>query len=408
MKMKMKRIATITLGLGLLATPAVMAGDYDPQGHLYGTVVTDGDRSYTGFLRWGTEETFWDDHFNSTKEDLPYLEEHRQEKRRRNKIKIFGFTVGYRWEDYQTTRMFIARFGDIDHIDVRRGQKIKVTMKDGSVFDMEGGSNDVGATVTVWDDTLGEVDIEWEKIDSVDFKPTPASAEPPGRRLYGRVETGEGTFKGYIQWDLQECLTIDKLDGETDDGDLSIEMGKIRSIEKRNRRGSNVELTDGREFVLEGTNDVNSSLRGINVEDERYGRLKISWDAFERVDFEEAPDSGNSYDSYKGSGPLTGSITDYDGGSHSGRMIYDLDEEAGWELLNGSLEGIELNIPFEAIRSIEPQKDDESKVVLKNGEELVLHDGQDVSERNDGIVVFRDNGRERHIPWDQVQQVQFD
>ena len=93
--MKLKRIAIFLLGLGLLLTPAAAADKAGPQGHLYGTVVTDSDRSYTGLLRWGTEETFWDDHFNSTKEGLPYLEEHARENRRRNRVKIFGITVGY-------------------------------------------------------------------------------------------------------------------------------------------------------------------------------------------------------------------------------------------------------------------------------------------------------------------------
>jgi hypothetical protein len=406
--MNTKRIAIIVTGLMLLGILPAVADQDGPHGFIYGTIETDSDRTYTGLLRWGTEETFWGDLFNSSKEDLPYLEEHAKEKRRRNRIKVFGITVGYRWEDYSSSRMFIARFGDIDEIEVGRGSKIEVTMKDGTTYAMEGGSNDIGATITVWDDALGEVKLDWDNIEHIDFQSTPAGVDPPAYRLYGEVQTDEGSFEGYVQWDVQECLSIDKLDGDTDDGDMSIEMGKIKAIEKRNRRGSTVELKDGREFVLEGTNDVDSSMRGVWVDDPRYGRVKISWEAFERVEFRELDTSGPSYDDYGPAKALTGTVTDYDDTDHTGRLIFDLDEEFGWELLNGSADDVEYNIPFAMIRSIEPQRDDESKLVLKNGEELMLGDGQDVSESNDGVVVMRDNGRETYLSWDEIKKVEFD
>jgi hypothetical protein len=60
------------------------------------------------------------------------------------------------------------------------------------------------------------------------------------------------------------------------------------------------------------------------------------------------------------------------------------------------------------IRVIEPQGDDESRVVLKNGEVLELGEGQDVSENNDGVVVLGENDRETYISWDEVKRVEFD
>jgi hypothetical protein len=406
--MNTRQTLILILGLALLGSPSAAADKAGPHGYLYGTVETESGHEYTGLLRWGTEEAFWDDLFNSTKADLPYLDEHRQEKRRRNRIKIFGITVGYRWDEMISSRMFIARFGDIEEIEVVRGEKIKVTMKGGEIFTMEGGSNDIGATVTVLDDSLGVVKLEWDRIDRIDFKSTPSDIRPPAYRLYGAVETEEGTFEGHIQWDVQECLSTDELDGETDDGDLSIQMGRIAAIEKRNRSGSFVELKDGRKMVLEGTNDVDSSLRGIHVEDPRYGRVKISWDAFERVEFREVDHSGRGYDDYKPARQLKGTVTDYEGHTRTGELVFDLDEMKSWEILNGDLGGVEFYIPFGMIRSVEPQRGDASKVVLKNGEELTLAAGQDVSESNDGVVVLHENGREAYLPWDEVQRVEFD
>jgi hypothetical protein len=406
--MNTKRTLIAALGLALLCSIAAAAEKPGPHGYLYGTVATESGHEYTGLLRWGTEETFWDDLFNSIKKDLPYLEEHRRETRRRNRIKIFGITVGYRWDDVATSRMFIARFGDIQEIEVVRGDKIEVTMKGGEVYKMEGGSNDVGATITVLDDSLGVVKLEWDRIERVVFEPTPSSVRPPAYRLYGEVETEEGTFEGHIQWDVQECLSSDELDGETGDGDLSIQMGRIKAIEKRNRNGSLVELKDGRKMVLEGTNDVDSSLRGIYVEDPRYGRVKISWDAFERVEFREVDRSGRGYEDYGPARRLRGTVTDYNGHTHSGDLVFDLDEMWSWEMLNGDRGGVEFYIPFEMIRSVQPQRGNASKVELKNGEVLVLRDGQDVSESNDGVVVLHENERETYFPWDEVERIDFE
>jgi hypothetical protein len=402
------RTLTLMLVLTLLGPMATAADKAGPHGYLYGTITTKSDNEYTGLLRWGTEETFWDDLFNSTKGDLPYLEANRKQTRRRNRIKIFGIPIGYRWDDTGSSRMYIARFGDIREIEARRGDNIRVTMKDGEVYEMEGGSNDIGATVTVLDDSLGEVKVEWDRIDRIVFQSTPSGVRPPAYRLFGKVKTEDDVFEGHIQWDVQECLSTDKLDGEADDGDLSIEMGHISAIEKRNRNGSHVELKDGRKLVLEDTNDVDDSLRGIHVEDPRYGRVKISWEAFERAEFSEVDHSGRGYDDYAPARKLRGTVTDYNDQTHSGDLVFDLDEAKSWEMLNGSRDDVEYYIPFEMIRSVEPQRGDESKVVLKNDIELLLRDGQDVSESNDGVVVLRANGRETYLSWDEIKRVQFD
>ena len=409
--MNLRQAAILVLGIAALASPAAAADGTPkagPHGFIYGTVETTSGNTYNGTLRWGTEETFWDDLFNSTKGELPYLEDHRRETRHRNRIKVFGVTVGYRWDDASGSRMFIARFGDIRQIDVMRGEKIHVTMKDGTEFSMEGGSNDVGATITVNDDSLGTIKLAWNKIERVTFKATPAKLEPPAYRLYGVVETENEKFTGTIQWDIQECLSTDKLDGEADDGDMSIEMGRIRSIEKRNRKGSLIVLKDGREFVLEDTNDVDSSMRGIHVDDPRFGRVTVSWEAFKRVEFQEVDHSGRGYDDYRPGAALRGKVVDYDGKSHSGSVVFDLDETRGWELLNGSRDDVEYHIPFGMIRSIEPMRDDGSKIVMKSGVETVLYDGQDVSESNDGVVIIRENDRETYFAWDEIKRVEFD
>ncbi len=401
------KIAAIGLGLLLSVNASVAAGDgYDASGLIYGTVETDSGNEYTGFLRWGTEEAAWGDLFNSTKEDLPYLEKMSKESRRKSKIKILGVTVGYRWESASSGRSFISRFGDIKEIVPGRGEKFDLLMQSGARYSMEGGSNDIGAKITVTDRSLGEVQLDWRKIERIAFKPTPRDAVSEAYRLYGTVTTDHGEFEGYVQWDVQECLSVDKLDGDTDDGDVSIEMGRVRSIEKHNRNGSYVELKDGRRMLLEDSNDVDSDLRGIFVDDDRFGRVRISWDAFEKIEFRETGKSGAAYDTY-GGGPINGTVVDYEGRTFSGHLVFDLDETETWELLNGDLHDVEYNIPFSKIRALTPGPSDTSVITLKNGDKLELSDGQDVSERNAGVVVLRDNGRETYLRWDEIERIDF-
>jgi len=344
--MNRQRVLVIALGLLLLGTPTLMAKSQSVEGFLYGTVETESDNTYKGLLRWGNEEGFWDDLFNSAKEDLPYLEKHGRNERSR--IKVLGVTVGYRY-DFSSDRLFIVRFGDIDELRPRRGDRVDVVMKNGEIYEVAGASNDIGAKVTVFDDSLGEVVIDWDKIEKVTFGPAPSSITPPAHRLHGTLKTNEETFKGFIQWDSQECMSTDKLDGDSEDGNLSIEMGKIRSIEKRSSKSSSVELKDGRTIVLRGSNDVDESIRGIFVEDERYGRVKVSWDAFESVEFSDVTKSGKGYADYKPATRLRGTLTDYEEKTYSGAMVFDLDETETWEMLNGSRGDVEYYIPFEMI-----------------------------------------------------------
>ncbi len=380
----------------------------DNAAFLYGTVESASGKTYTGFLRWGSEEAFWDDHFNSTKDDLEYADRRSRNDRDRERITIFGVTIGFRGHGWSGGRVLTLRYGDIRQIEPSRNDRAKVTLKNGTVLDLDGGSNDMGAKVTVLDASLGKVELSWRDLERIVFSAAPADAVPPATRLYGKVKSRAGDFQGYVQWDLQECLSTDELDGESEDGYMSIEMGRIRAIEKRNRSGAYVELRDGRRLLLEDTNDVNHAIDGIFVEDPRFGRVELDWQTFERVDFEVPETSGRGYDDYRPARPITGKVTDEQGRSYIGRIVYDLDEAETWEMLHGNLDDVEYNIPFDMVRSIEPASRDSSRVVLKNGLELELEDTQDVSDSNDGVLVIADDGQETYVSWRDVKLIELD
>lgn len=402
----------LALTAAALAVPGSVLAANDTQGFLYGRVVTTSDSVYEGRLRWnGDEEAFWGDHFNASKEDRPYIDDIPRRERRReddDSIRILGIRIGSsRWSS--SGRSLVARFGDIEKIEVHRGEEATLHMKGGSKVEVDGGSNDLGSRIYVWDNEVGEVKLDWDRIKTIEFLPTPANIDVRVTRLAGKVKTDSGDFEGYIQWDKEECLSEDELDGESDDGDVSIPMGNLKSIERRSRRSSTVTFWSGREMVLDGTNDVDSDNRGIFVDDPRFGRVLVSWDAFERLDFSQPGPSGPSYDDFKPSGPLRGKVTEVGGETHSGRIVYDMDESEGWEILNGDRRDLEYNIPFSLIRSIIPESRDSSRVILKGGEEVTLEDSADVGDGNDGVLVIPDGGGEpTYVDWDDVERIDFD
>ncbi len=392
----------------LAGASAAAAEPADPQGFLYGKVSTRSGSTYEGRLRWDDEEAFWGDHLNSSKEERPYLDEIPElERRRREPIEILGITIGHRWENVHGGRSTAVRFGDLKKIEVRRRGEAVLTLKNGSELEVEG-SGDLGGDIVVWDQEIGRIEIDWRKIETIELLPTPADLEVADRRLHGTVETAVGTFQGYIQWDRDECLSSDKLDGESTDGEVAIEMGKIRTIERRGRSASRVVLTSGREMVLEGTNDVDSDNRGIFVEDERYGRVLVDWDVFERLELTDSESSGPRYEDFEPAAPLAGKVTDVDGKSYDGRIVYDLDESEAWEFLDGERDDVEYHIPFALVAAVEPQGDRSSRVILASGEELELEDSADVDEDNDGVLVLPGEGEPIYLAWKEVRRIDFE
>lgn len=403
------------IGLALAASAAMA---YDGQGFLYGKITTDSGKEYTGFLRWSDEEACWNDLFHSLKEDLPYREEadwadeswRDRDRPRESRIRIFGkdIVILSDNDDYsEASRVFICRFGDIEKIRVTGSDDAEIYLKSGSHLEVSGYSNDVGTTVRVQDEAFGDIDIRWNRIETIEFMPVPRGRESDVFRLHGKVETAVGELEGFIQWDKEECLSSDELDGDTIDGDVSIPFGNIRSIEREGRHSSTVELKDGRSMRLRDSNDVNSENRGIMVEDPRYGRLTVPWSEFDRILFSDAGSSGRGYEDFPPAQALQGSVRDIGGKQYRGRIVIDLDEAEGWEMLNGSWEDVECDIPLAMVEKIVPRSRHGSMVTLTTGETLRLEDGQDVSDRNDGVLVFEDGEDPVYIAWDEVEEISF-
>jgi hypothetical protein len=188
----------------------------------------------------------------------------------------------------------------------------------------------------------------------------------------------------------------------------------IRSIARNSRNSSLVTLLAGREIVLSDTRKVGHGNRGVYVDDRRYGRVLISWDAFERIDF-SAGGTAPAYDDFPPGLPLTGGVVMRSGRRLDGRLVYDLDESETTDTLDAPWQGIDYTILFGLVASIELQAlEDEGslphvRVTLHGGEELELERSGDLSDRNAGVLVFLDD-RERpeYVPWSDVARLHFD
>lgn len=384
------------------------------QGFLYGRVIGEDGATYEGRLRFGGgEEAFWGNYFNGFKDENPWAThatlERLTEKRR---MEIFGFEIAFGQRQIDLGRPLMARFGDIARIDAR-GRDLRVTLKSGTVFRLDRfAADDFADGLRVWDARRGVVDLDEWRIRSIELLPT-ARLETAPDRLHGTVRTGHGDFTGFIQWDRAECVGPDELVGHTAEGEIRLRFDAIRSIARRSRDSALVTLRDGREIALSGTRAVGNGHRGIYVDDHRYGRVLVSWDAFERVDFSSAG-SGPGYNDFPRGRPLTGSVTTRAGRRLTGRLVYDLDESETTETLDAPSRGVDYTIPLGLIASIAPGGREErgaqrARVMLHDGEELQLDRTGDLGEGNAGMLIFVD-GRERpeYVQWIDVEQVDFD
>jgi len=384
------------------------------QGFLYGRIATIDGATYQGRLRWGDgqQEAFWSDSFNGVKHENPWLAHMPPERlKERRPIEILGIEIAHKESPIDFSRPLVARFGEIARIEARGGE-VRVTLKSGTVFDLDRSeSSDFDDGVRVWDGKRGVVDLDSLRIRTIELLPTPPMGSAP-YRLHGTVRTRQGDFTGFVQWNREECVGPDELDGHTGKDRLSLRFDTIRSIARRSRDSSLVTLLDGRGIELSGTSEVGRGNRGIYVDDRRYGQVLIPWDAFERVDFSSGG-SGPAYGDFPPGRPLAGSVTTRAGRRLAGRLVYDLDESETTETLDASSEGVDYTIPFSLIASIvlpggEDHGAQRASVTLHDGEKLQLERTGDLGEGNAGLLIFVD-GRQRpeYVPWTDVEQVDF-
>jgi len=398
------------------ASPAVTpsTGAAHP-GHIYGRITTHDGVAYEGRLRWGgDQEAFWGDYFNGYRDENAWADQVPPERLTRGShtIELFGFEIAYRKRKLNLDRPFMARFGDIAYIEAV-GADVQVTLKSGSRFILDRlSANDHDDGVRVWDGSRGVVDLESSQVRTVKFLPA-AGEEADPYRLHGTVQTIQGHFTGFIQWDRLACCGSDRLQGNRADGEVDLSFDTIGSIERRSVDSALVTMKDDRELLLSEILNFESGHRGIHVDDRRYGRVLVSWAAFERVEFNPGG-GGPAYGDFPPGRPLTGSVTTRTGRCLAGRLVYDLDESETTETLDAPSRGVTYTIPFGLVASIVPAVGQgrggrHCRVTLNDGEELDLERAGDLGGGNAGMLIFVEGDKPpEYVPWADVERVSFD
>ncbi len=407
----------------------VFSASAQDEGFIYGKVYTIDNKVYEGPIRWGKEEVYWTDIFNAGKErnqNLRYLSSRDRDRLddRQNTWSNWNNGNWYRWfgnwgndrnnynnnnydNDYE--HQFACQFGEIKTIIPAGRKYVDLEMQNGDKISLKGeGYNDVGEEIRIMDPEMGELDMSWGRIRKIEFMKTPKTLSNRfGTPLYGKVEAFGETFTGYIQWDHDERLSTDKLDGDADDGNISLEFSKIVSIERRGGRSS-VKMKSGRELVMDGSNDVDSGNRGIIIMSKEMIAIDVPWREFDKVTFSEPSGSLATYDQFVNQKSLSGSVVTKDGKTLTGKIVFDLDEEFNYELLQGKQGDFEVITPFRDIKIIEPISDYRCNIELKSGKKIRLDDAQDVNERNQGVLIFADNkGEPSYLLWEDVKTIEF-
>ena len=413
------------------ADPGAAVAASAHQGFIYGRVHTADGNSYEGRLRWGGgEEAFWGDYFNGTKAGNRWADEAPPEAlTERRPLELFGVEIAQRERQIDLGRPFMSRFGDIRKIEAE-GRDLRVTLKSGTVFHLDRyQADDFADGVRVWDardDEGGPVDLAERQIRSIELLPTARLGATPDR-LHGTVRTAEGDFTGFVQWNREEGAGSDTMDGWSGGEEVSLRFDDVRSIERHaggsgdsaedSADGSRVTLVDGSRLVLSGSPEAGEGNRGLYVEDPRYGRVLVSWEAFRRVEFSPGG-SGPAYGDFPPGSPLKGTVTTRDGRRLSGRLVYDLDESETTETLDAPSGGVDYTIHFGLVASVaRPEAeagDGRVTVTLHGGGELALEPGGDLGPGNAGLLVFtegrqrRHEGRPAYVPWSEVRRINLD
>ena len=317
-------------------------------------------------------------------------------------ITIFGIDIGG-GSKLDLGRPFMARFGDIARIELA-GRDVRLTLKSGTeLITNYSAFNDLDDGLRLWDRSQGILDVGSRQVRTIDFLPAPGAGPLP-HRLHGTVSTRAGDFTGFVQWNRNQGLGTDELGGRIADGDLRVRFDTIQSI-AREGQSSLVTLLDGREILLTGPESGHANL-GIYVDDPRFGRVLVSWDTFQRLDFSPGG-SGPAYGDFPPGLPLTGIVTTRAGRRLSGRLVYDLDESETTETLDAPAQGVDYTIPFGLIVSIVlPGREEPAWVTLSNSEQLQLDRRGDLGDANAGLLIFVDGSqRPEYVLWTDVERV---
>jgi hypothetical protein len=387
---------------------------------IWGRVHTVSGDVLEGFIRWDRNEGSWADLLDGTKKVEPFRFQdwwdlaHPGNRTRERVIEVAGYRVT--WDDdepdFASNRESGVRFGHIESLTPAGDDGITLVLRSGKSVELEGGSTDIGSDlreILVTDQRGRVTELEWEDLDRVDLDAAPQDWRAENRRLYGTVKVQDGpSFTGYIAWDSDASFTSDTLEGV---GPRPRRPGVLlegTAAIRHSGDGGRILYSDGSQVELSKSEVMNWGNPGIEVSDPGLGIIEVNWDDIEELRF-HPPESPTGRDAFDGGRRLRGTVVTADSTELTGWIRWDADEEYSWEILDGRDGGMNFDVEFSRIASIERMVEvtvgitigatggevDRSRregvrVTLLDGRVLELDGSNDVTEDNDGIFVLEE------------------
>jgi hypothetical protein len=382
-------------------------------GIMYGEITMLDGAKHEGVIQWSRHELNWDDIFTATKQENKVLQflSSDEIKRLSEEEKAESIDWGFMrlWENRYPSKehTFECQFGYIRSVTVTGEKSARLTLKNGAAVEVSG-QQDIGRKIYILDQQGRRSKLEWAKIRTVVFKHTPPDAlDPAIIPLYGTVTTSSGKLTGFLQWDMDESLTMHYLDGKHNGDKKAFRFSEITRIEKLSENTCRITLTSGKTIDLSDTDDVGKSNHGLMVKTKETGSIKVKWNDFRKVVFTDKMPQPAAYTAYKKPKPLAGKVNLTDGASHQGTLIFDLDESMNIELLKGKSQDLLYHIPFSEIRSVQRKNQKYTLVTLTSGKILELTGTNDVTDKNWGLLIVHETKKPVYVPWNKVDYVTF-
>ena len=380
------------------APTAPVGGSY-----LYGRVLAADGTVYEGRLRFGgNEEAFWDDAFNGARQENVWTQYAPPEAlTERKTVSLFGITVSDRQRPIDTDRPFMIRFGDLARIETP-DHELRVVLKNGNEVPLDRfGADDFADGLRIWDAEKGIIDLSERDLRRIEFLPTPV-LDDVAPRLFGTVQTTQGSFRGPIIWNREARLLSDAIQGRSDGTPTRIRFDAIASLKQLDDDTTEVTLLDGSQLQLRGPD-----LRGVTVLDARFGRVLVDAMAFQSLTL-ASEEPGQGYDDFPPSVPLQATVTTRSGDRFDGRLVFDLDEQESVETLDASREGVQYALRFESIATIEVLDEAYIRVELLTGDSLELERSGDLGYSNLGLLIFGDDDTSpQYVAWREMQRIEL-
>ncbi len=177
-------------------------------------------------------------------------------------------------------------------------------------------------------------------------------------------------------------------------------FGDIKAIYPKSGSKLDLELKNGVILKLEGgSNDVGTA---IYLHDFELGLLKINWNKIKSIEFSQAP----AVIKPPYGDLLYARVETYRKGELEGFIKWDLDERAGYDVLDGFSNHGEQEIEFANIRSIK-RHEEGSMVGLKSGREFFLKGTNDVNSGNRGIAIYNHDIGRIELSWKEFKKLTF-